>query len=84
MTGTVFLEIAQTTSMGLSEIFTRVIPSILILRVLYSIFHGIDYGPQEDRRERCLRNLVMRRHNLIAIIGIVHFRELPTLIKVRV
>ncbi len=51
------LEIAGTTSMKLSEGFTRLIPSILNLCVLWFFIPCVYVGPEKDWLECCVRDL---------------------------
>ncbi len=82
LTGAIFLEIAGTTSMKLSEGFTRIVPSILIF-----VFYALSFMALTMALKRIDVSVAYAiwagvGTALIAIIGIVHFREPLTLIKV--
>jgi small multidrug resistance pump len=82
MTGAIFLEIAGTTSMKLSEGFTRTVPSILIF-----VFYVLSFMALTMAIKRIDVSVAYAIWSgigtaLIAIIGVVHFREPMPLIKV--
>ena len=82
LTGAIFLEIAGTTSMKLSEGFTRTVPSILIF-----VFYALSFMALTMALKRIDVSVAYAiwagvGTALIAIIGAVHFREPMTLIKV--
>ncbi len=82
LTVAIFLEIAGTTSMKLSEGFTRTVPSILIF-----VFYVLSFMALTMALKRIDVSVAYAIWSgvgtaLIAIIGIVHFREPLTLIKV--
>jgi small multidrug resistance pump len=82
LTGAIFLEIAGTTSMKLSEGFTRTVPSILIF-----VFYVLSFMALTMAIKRIDVSVAYAIWSgvgtaLIAIIGVVHFREPMPLIKV--
>jgi small multidrug resistance pump len=82
LTGAIFLEIAGTTSMKLSEGFTRTVPSIFIF-----VFYALSFMALTMALKRIDVSVAYAIWSgvgtaLIAIIGVVHFREPMTLIKV--
>lgn len=82
LTGAIFLEIAGTTSMKLSEGFTRLIPSILIF-VFYALsFLALTMTLKKIDVSIAYAIWAGAGTALIAIIGILHFKEPLTLIKV--
>ena len=82
LAGAIFLEIAGTTSMKLSEGFTRTIPSIFIF-----VFYALSFTALTMALKRIDVSVAYAIWSgvgtaLIVIIGAVHFREPMTLIKV--
>ncbi len=78
----IFLEIAGTISMKLSEGFTRTVPSILIF-----VFYVLSFMALTMALKRIDVSVAYAIWSgvgtaLIATIGVVHFREPLTLIKV--
>ena len=82
LTGAIFLEIAGTTSMKLSEGFTRTVPSILIF--VFYVLSFIALTMTLKRIDVSVAYAIWAGAGtaLIAIIGTIHFREPMTLIKV--
>ncbi len=84
LTGAIFLEIAGTTSMKLSEGFTRTVPSIFIF-----VFYALSFIALTMALKRIDVSVAYAIWSgvgtaLIAIIGVVHFREPLALIKVAI
>ncbi len=82
LTGAIFLEIAGTTSMKLSEGFTRIVPSILIFVFYVLSFMALTMAIKRIDVSVAYAIWAGVGTALIAIIGVVHFREPMTLIKV--
>jgi len=82
LTGAIFLEIAGTTSMKLSEGFTRIVPSILIFVFYVLSFMALTMALKRIDVSVAYAIWAGVGTALIAIIGVVHFREPLTLIKV--
>ncbi len=82
LTGAIFLEIAGTTSMKLSEGFTRTVPSILIFVFYVLSFMALTMALKRIEMSVAYAIWAGAGIALIAIIGVVHFREPLTLIKV--
>ena len=81
LAGAIFLEIAGTTSMKLSEGFTRTVPSIFIF-----VFYALSFIALTMALKRIDVSIAYAIWSgvgtaLIAVIGTVHFREPMTLIK---
>ncbi len=82
LTGAIFLEIAGTTSMKLSEGFTRVVPSILIFVFYLLSFMALTMALKRIDVSVAYAIWAGVGTALIATIGVVYFREPLTLIKV--
>lgn len=82
LTVAIFLEIAGTTSMKLSEGFTRTVPSILIFVFYVLSFVALTMALKRIDVSVAYAIWAGVGTALIAIIGAVHFREPMTLIKV--
>ncbi len=81
LAGAIILEIAGTTSMKLSEGFTRLVPSILIF-VFYALsFFALTMTLKKIDLSVAYAIWAGVGTALIAMIGIVHFKEPLTLIK---
>ncbi|MCP4272189.1 MAG: multidrug efflux SMR transporter [Gammaproteobacteria bacterium] len=82
LTGAIFLEIAGTTSMKLSEGFTRTVPTIFIFAFYFLSFIALTMALKRIDVSVAYAIWAGAGTALIAIIGVVHFREPLTLIKV--
>jgi len=82
LTGAIFLEIAGTTAMKLSEGFTRTVPSIFIFVFYVLSFIALTMALKRIDVSVAYAIWAGVGTALIAIIGIVYFREPMTLIKV--
>ncbi|MBC8552937.1 MAG: multidrug efflux SMR transporter [Candidatus Brocadiales bacterium] len=82
LTGAIFLEIAGTTSMKLSEGFTRTVPSIFIFVFYVLSFAALTMALKKIEVSVAYAIWAGVGTALIAVIGVVHFREPMTLIKV--
>ena len=82
LTGAILLEVAGTSCMKLSNGFSRLIPSILIF-VFYSLsFVGLTYALKKIDVGIAYAVWAGIGTALIAIIGIIYFKESLTLVKV--
>lgn len=82
LAGAIILEVAGTTSMKLSEGFTRIIPSVLIF-VFYGLsFVGLTFALKKIDVSVAYAVWSGLGTALIAAIGILYFREPITLVKV--
>jgi small multidrug resistance pump len=82
LTGAILLEIAGTSCMKLSEGFSRLIPSVLIF-----VFYGLSFVGLTIALKKIDVSLAYAVWSgigtaIIAVIGIIYFREPLTLIKV--
>jgi len=81
LAGAIILEIAGTTSMKLSEGFARLVPSILIF-VFYALsFFALTMTLKKIDLSVAYAIWAGVGTALIALIGVVHFKEPLTLIK---
>lgn len=82
LTGAILLEIAGTTSMKLSEGLTKLVPSILIF-VFYALsFLALTMALKKIDVSVAYTIWAGAGTALIALIGIAHFKEPLTLIKI--
>jgi small multidrug resistance pump len=82
LTAAIFLEVAGTISMKLSEGFTKIIPSILIF-----IFYGLSFSAFSIALKRIEVSIAYAiwagvGSALITIIGVVYFKESFSFIKI--
>ncbi len=81
LAGAIILEIAGTTSMKLSEGFTRLVPSILIFVFYAMSFFALTMTLKKIDLSVAYAIWAGVGTALIAMIGVVHFKEPLTLIK---
>ena len=81
LSGAILLEVAGTISMKLSEGFTRPIPSVLIFVFYIISFVALTFAIEKIEVSTAYTIWAGVGNALIAIIGIVYFREPATAIK---
>ncbi len=81
LAGAIALEIAGTTSMKLSEGFTRLVPSILIFVFYVLSFFALTMALKKIDMSIAYAIWAGVGTALIVIIGVAHFKEPLTLIK---
>ena len=82
LVGAIMLEVAGTTSMKLSNGFTRIVPSVLIFLFYGASFTALTFALKGLNVSVVYAIWAGVGTALITIIGVIYFREPATLIKI--